>query len=367
MRKKLTSSNIFNTSYLLKISIAALFLSGLSFTACEETEDSINEVVESDRVVKPIANFTFSNENPDSPYEVTFANASSDASSYAWDFGDGNTSTDESPVHTYTDPGIYDVKLTAADETDQSNSKIVSVTVLEIMLIADFTVTYSETKPLEVSFSNISENAVSYAWDFGDENTSTEESPVHEYATGGDYTVTLTATDILGETEMKEMVVSVSEGVIAEISLPSFESADNDELYASWHMSPNLGGKIQSSSSPVKSGNKAGKLPGDGSRMAYQLVEVRPNSEYNVTFYYTLKAGDGGNLNVAILGGHVEDLAGVEGATITASDFNDQTDANEYVRATVNFETGDNDHIAIYMTNSAVDARFDDFSIELVQ
>lgn len=47
---------------------------------------------------------------------------------------------------------------------------------------------------LQVTFSNFSQNATSYSWDFGDNSTSTEESPTHVYAAAGSYTVTLTAT-----------------------------------------------------------------------------------------------------------------------------------------------------------------------------
>ena len=47
---------------------------------------------------------------------VTFDNLSSGADSYEWDFGDGNTSTEENPVHTYTDGGDYTVSLKATNE-----------------------------------------------------------------------------------------------------------------------------------------------------------------------------------------------------------------------------------------------------------
>lgn len=47
--------------------------------------------------------------------------------------------------------------------------------------------------PCNVSFSNTSENASSYQWDFGDGSSSTERSPTHEYTESGDYTVKLTA------------------------------------------------------------------------------------------------------------------------------------------------------------------------------
>ena len=58
---------------------------------------------------------------------------------------------------------------------------------------AGFTATQSETNFLEYTFSNSSTGAVSYEWDFGDGNMSTEESPTHVYASADTYTVTLTA------------------------------------------------------------------------------------------------------------------------------------------------------------------------------
>jgi PKD repeat protein len=46
---------------------------------------------------------------------VQFTNTSINASIYSWNFGDGNTSSLENPVHAYTSPGIYNVKLTVCD------------------------------------------------------------------------------------------------------------------------------------------------------------------------------------------------------------------------------------------------------------
>lgn len=60
--------------------------------------------------------------------------------------------------------------------------------------IASFQFEISTDNFLEVKFSNFSNDATSYSWDFGDNNTSTDESPTHVYAAGGEYTVTLTAT-----------------------------------------------------------------------------------------------------------------------------------------------------------------------------
>ena len=58
----------------------------------------------------------------------------------------------------------------------------------------------SSVDELTVTFTNTSENGVSYAWDFGDSNSSTEESPTHTYEEGGEYTVSLTVTGEEGST-----------------------------------------------------------------------------------------------------------------------------------------------------------------------
>jgi len=61
--------------------------------------------------------------------------------------------------------------------------------------IASFQFQIDATDFNTVTFSNFSDNADSYGWDFGDGNMSTEESPTHTYAGGGEYEVTLTATN----------------------------------------------------------------------------------------------------------------------------------------------------------------------------
>ncbi len=66
-------------------------------------------------------------------------------------------------------------------------------------LIASFQYEISTDNPLEVMFANYSQNADSYAWEFGDDNTSTEENPTHLYESFGTYDVTLTATNGGGE------------------------------------------------------------------------------------------------------------------------------------------------------------------------
>ncbi len=76
-------------------------------------------------------------------------------------------------------------------------------------LIASFQYEVSASNWAEVTFSNFSTNATSYDWDFGDDNSSTEENPTHTYAAGGEYVVTLTATGSDGETATKTETLNI--------------------------------------------------------------------------------------------------------------------------------------------------------------
>lgn len=66
---------------------------------------------------KPIAQFGFSNQGLTLQFENTSLN---DPTSFLWDFGDGNISTEESPVHTYNELGFFSVKLIAISEEGSS-------------------------------------------------------------------------------------------------------------------------------------------------------------------------------------------------------------------------------------------------------
>lgn len=82
------------------------------------------------------AEFTFDNNTCVAPCTKTFTNTSKEADTYLWDFGDGNTSTDEDPTHTYTQPGIYTVILTASrngqEDTEDKEVNISPITFYKV-------------------------------------------------------------------------------------------------------------------------------------------------------------------------------------------------------------------------------------------
>jgi PKD repeat protein len=67
--------------------------------------------------------------------------------------------------------------------------------------VADFLSAANGDYSLEVEFRNTSQHAVAYAWDFGDNSTSTDKTPTHTYARGGTFTITLVATGSNGQSD----------------------------------------------------------------------------------------------------------------------------------------------------------------------
>jgi PKD repeat protein len=76
-------------------------------------------------VVSFFVDFSFSVDG----FTVTFENESKDAVSYSWNFGDGNTSTEENPIHTYAAEGIYEVVLTATGSTGGTKEAVKNVSI----------------------------------------------------------------------------------------------------------------------------------------------------------------------------------------------------------------------------------------------
>ena len=68
------------------------------------------------QVVKPLANFYIMSQDPMQGLPVQFENASLNAWSYTWAFGDGNGSFLVNPIHTYTLPGSYEITLIATNQ-----------------------------------------------------------------------------------------------------------------------------------------------------------------------------------------------------------------------------------------------------------
>ncbi|TVL96272.1 MAG: hypothetical protein CV087_23830 [Candidatus Brocadia sp. WS118] len=144
--------------------------------------------------------------------EIQFTNHSEHATSYKWDFGDGNSSTEVNPTHAYLSAATFTITLTAIGEGG-SGSATDSITIEPPLPSASFVM--DKTSAIigeEIQFTNHSKHATSYEWDFGDGNSSTEVNPTHVYLSTATFTITLTANGEGGSSSVTDSITIIEGG-----------------------------------------------------------------------------------------------------------------------------------------------------------
>jgi uncharacterized protein (TIGR02145 family) len=177
----------------------------------------------------PVAEFTAIPLEITKEESVQFTDQSlNDPESWSWDFGDGSSSTLESPSHTYSLAGTYTVSLIVGNSAgENTETKTDYITVNPFVPVAEFSAASDEiTMGESVQFTDQSLNDPEiWSWDFGDGGSSSQENPSHTYEIAGSYTVTLTASNISGsDQEIKTDYITVYPHVpICEFSATPLE------------------------------------------------------------------------------------------------------------------------------------------------
>ena len=157
----------------------------------------------------PMADVTVTPTSGNAPITISFdasnsTDADGDVLTYMWDFGDGNTSTDAMGTYTYSTPGVYTLTLTIDDGNGGTVTETMTITAIDAtpqpptaIIVTDID---NGASPLTVMFdgsnsSDVNADALTYMWDFGDGNTSTDMIVNHTYMAVGSYTATLMVSD----------------------------------------------------------------------------------------------------------------------------------------------------------------------------
>jgi PKD repeat protein len=169
--------------------------------------------------IPPVSAFTSNITTGNAPLSVQFIDASGNTpSSWTWTFGDGSTSPEQNPVHTYMIQGTYTVSLTVTNAGgSNTNTRSNLITVIQpAPPAALFTANKTTgTVPFAVNFTDTSTNTPSaWAWTFGDGSWTTTQNPTHLYTTPGIYPVSLTVTNNGGSnTNVIQNYITVNKAV----------------------------------------------------------------------------------------------------------------------------------------------------------
>ncbi len=169
------------------------------------------------------AEFGFTSSGNCNPVTVTFADSSLNPISWLWNFGDGTSSTDPNPTHTYSTNGSYDVELTVEAAEGCFSTVHMDSLIVVGQTTANFTAdTTNGCLPLLVEFTDLSSNVIGWEWDFGDGSTSSNQNPNHVYTSPGKYTIRLITENIFGctDTIIKSEMINVR-GAVPNFSVSS--------------------------------------------------------------------------------------------------------------------------------------------------
>ena len=197
---------------------SAVFAGAGNYTITLTVRDSNGCVIKGSIVnfiqtARPVARFT-SDTVTCTGGMIHFINHSTNASSFHWNFGDGDTSSISSPSHTYSHGGTYNVQLTAYSSAG-CDSTIIKMQCVHVDSVhVDFNVSsaFSPCPPFVCVMHNESaSNIVKFAWDFGDGYKDTAANPIHIYFYPGVYSVKLIGYTVQGcsDTMLRQNLIVV--------------------------------------------------------------------------------------------------------------------------------------------------------------
>lgn len=137
-------------------------------------------------------------------------------------YGSTSFSIEESPIISYSQSGIYEVDLVANDALGYSDyiTKNITISPDQAPSISFANIGVCANSSINFSPSSV-QTIVSYSWDFGDTNTSTNPNPSHTYAAAGIYEVTLNVLSSNGCNNFTKQTIKIYDPPIPDFTLPT--------------------------------------------------------------------------------------------------------------------------------------------------
>ena len=133
---------------------------------------------------------------------------------WLWDFGDGTTSTEQNPMHTFELGGLYEIMLTVSNP---SGSTTLSQTIEINAIGAAIDLGNEPVLNEPINFIAISPGAETFFWNFGDGTTSSGQSVEHTFTAAGVYFVRLTVTNTSNCVNQIFITINISTTAVQEI------------------------------------------------------------------------------------------------------------------------------------------------------
>ncbi len=186
--------------------------------------DELDVPVASDIPLPPlVADFQATPLSGVAPHRVTFADRSSGGpTGYLWDFGDGGTSNERNPSHTYGRSGSYTVELTVSGAQGSAHKEVRNcIQVDQPVPVANFICDDQDgVTPHTVRFTDTSTGEPNrWEWNFGDGSpVSTSQNPTHTYQKAGNFTAVLRVSNDAGQSTKKLLIQVVMPLPVADFS-----------------------------------------------------------------------------------------------------------------------------------------------------
>ena len=204
------------------------------------------------------------------PLTVQFQGTINNAQSFQWYFGDGHTSNQQNPQHTYVDTGTYQVMLVGIDSNscNISDTAYIDVWVRDDSLAANFLPSLNiDCDSNKVFLASQAYATTSYLWNLGDGATAIEDSVTHYYQAPGSYTVRLILTDStkcnLADTFAKQIFIpakvkagfQTTDSIGCAPLLVNFQLALQPGATYNWNFGDGTGSALNSPSHAFAAGN----------------------------------------------------------------------------------------------------------------